>query len=66
MALVRLIPVIILIGCAYQAYKNAKNTEERKKVNRNIGTIVGVWIALLLLISIPILFIIILNKVQGY
>lgn len=46
-------------------YKNAQNDAERKKAKRNILTILGVWAVLLLLVSIPIIFIVIAGIMQG-
>ncbi|MCC5909230.1 MAG: hypothetical protein JJT76_02175 [Clostridiaceae bacterium] len=49
----------------FYAYINAQSEAERKKAKRNILTTLGVWAVLLLLLSSPIIFIIVIGKIQG-
>ncbi|GAB6087946.1 hypothetical protein [Alkaliphilus crotonatoxidans] len=57
--------IVAFIIYSYYSYKTSENDKERKKIKRSMITIGGVWIFLLFLLSIPILFIIIVGKLQG-
>lgn len=46
----------------YHTYKNAESDAERKKAKQNIIITLGVWAVLLLLLSIPMIFIIIIGN----
>jgi len=58
--------IIIIIGVTARAYNLCKNTTDPKKFKTNMITTVSVYIILLLLISTPIIFILILGKLQGF